>query len=362
MIKLNDGKIGAKEFFAMIIFMIGIKFKDGTPELLYEAGKNAAWMMPLFSLVFLLVPFLMLLSLLKKHQTGFLELIFKLTGNHVGSILILLLFVLFFGSVTVNYRIHAEIISTLFFTKTPVAILVFVIVAASLYIAYLGLETIGRISWLILPTFFALMIVLIAFTWRQINWGFFFPIEGPGLAAVLRESVKHSAIISEVILLSALYPFLQKERDFRSSFSIGIVFSCIQLAVFLVLLVLVFDFPGVANINFPYQQLTRFVTIGPIISHAEGLFLGFWSIVTAIHFAIYLILLVFLFARLLRLKENARLLIPLAGIIFFLSLFPENVFQLTEYRKAYIAFKSWFAFCLVILLWVLDKWKGWKRQ
>ena len=187
MIKLNDGKIGAKEFFAMIIFMIGIKFKDGTPELLYEAGKNAAWMMPLFSLVFLLVPFLMLLSLLKKHQTGFLELIFKLTGNHVGSILILLLFVLFFGSVTVNYRSHAEIISTLFFTKTPVAILVFVIVAASLYIAYLGLETIGRISWLILPTFFALMIVLIAFTWRQINWGFFFPIEGPGLAAVLRE-------------------------------------------------------------------------------------------------------------------------------------------------------------------------------
>lgn len=361
MIKLNDGKIGAKEFTAIIIFMIGLKFKDTTPDLLYEVGANAAWMIPLFSLIFFLVPFLLLLSLLKKHQIGFVELIFKLTGNYVGTLIVIFLFVMFFVGTFINFRSHAEIVNTLFYTKTPLPILFFLIIIVSFSIANRGLETIGRTGWLVLPYLEVLMVLLVIFTWRQMDWGFFFPIAGPGITTVMKESVKYSSIIGEVILLAAFYPFVRNDKDFRKSSYTGVIFSCFQLAAFLGLLLLVFDYPGVAHMNFPYQQLTRYVTIGPIVSHVEGLFLGFWSMATAIHFAIYLFLSAFLFAGLLRIKENFRLLLPLAGLVFFIGLFPENVFTVTNYRKVIAGISSWFAFLLPILLWMIDKWKG-RRQ
>ncbi|MFA8437743.1 GerAB/ArcD/ProY family transporter [Pueribacillus sp. YX66] len=358
MIKLNDGKVGVKEFTTLIIFMIGIKFKDATPDLLYEVGKNAAWMIPLFSLLFFIVPFLMLLALLKKHQKGFVELIIKLTGNVIGTIIVSFLFVLFFSSTIVNFRSHTEIVNTLFYQKTPFPVLFFLIVTASFFIAKRGFETIGRTAWLVFPYLVVLMVFLVIFTWRQINWEFFFPIEGPGIMTVMKESVKYSSIIGEVIILTAFYPFLRNDKAFRKSSYVGVIFSCVQLSFFLALLVLVFDYPGVAHMNFPYQQLTRYVTIGQTVSHIEGLFLGFWSMVTAIHFALYLFLSSFLLAGFLRLKENFRLMLPLAGLVFLIGLFPENIFTLTHYRKVIVVCGSWFAFFLPILLWVIDKWKG----
>lgn len=357
MITLNDGKVGTREFLAIIIFMIGIKFKDTTADLLYEVGKNAAWMIPIFAFLFFLVPFIMLLSLLKKHQVGFTELIFTLTGKFIGSVFVLAMFVVFFFATIINFRSHAEIINTLFYDKTPLPVLVFLIVLASLFIASLGFESIGRTAWLILPTFLALMVLLVILAWPQLTFGFLFPIAGPGFGTIVKESVKHSAIVTEVVVLASLYTFVRTDREFRKSSAIGVIFSCFQLAFFFIVIVLAFDYPGVAHMNFPYQQLTRYVTIGPIISHIEGLFLGFWSLVTAIHFAIYLFLNAYVLGSLLRLYDYRRLLIPLTGLVFFISLIPENVFTALDYRKQVVGIGSWYAFSLVVLLWVVDRWK-----
>lgn len=358
MIKLNDGKIGAKEFFAIIIFMIGLKFKDTTPDLLYSVGDNAAWMMPLFSLVFYAVPFLLLVILLKKHGIGLVDLIFKMAGKYVGTFICIILFIVFFVSTIINLRSHAEIVNTLFFQRTPISVLFFFIIITSFYIAKKGLETIGHTAWLVFPFLQGLMVFLIILMWQQITWGFIFPIAGPGFTTIMKESVKHASMFGEVILLAAFYPFLRSENDFRKSAGIGVVFSYFQVAFFLFLFVAIFDYPEVDKMNFPYQELTRYVTIGPIVSHLEGIFLGFWSVATAIHFAVYLFISGFLLSGILRLNKTTPLLIPIAGLAFFIGLFPENVFILQDYRHATVRIGSWIVFFLPIFLWVMDKWKG----
>lgn len=358
MIKISDGKVSGKEFAVVIFFMIGIKFKDSTPDLFFSKALNAAWMMPIFSLLIFIVPFLLLLSLLKNHQIGLSELIFKLTGKYAGTVVISILFLAFFAATINNFRGHIEILNTLVFQETPVSVSFILFIAVSFYIAYRGFAAIGRSGWLFFAPLQTLMLLLIIFSWNELNWGFIFPIAGPGIIGIMKDSFKYSSIFGEVILLSVFYPFLRSDKEFRCSSIVGATFSVLQVSLFLILIVLVFDYPGVERMNFPYQQLTRYVTIGGIVSHVEGVFLGFWSLVSAIHFAIYLLISAYLFSSVLRLKEGFRLLIPLAGLVFFVGLLPENAFTILSMREKITIFGSGLLIVLPILLWGLDKWKG----
>ncbi len=356
--KIHDGNMSRKEFAAIVFFMIGIKFKDSTPDLFYSIANNAAWMMPIFSLIIFIVPLWLLLSLLTKHRLGLSDLIFKLTGNYVGTIIVSFLFLIFFSGTINNFRGHIEIVNTLVFHKTPIAVIFFIFILVSFYIAYRGFEAIGRVSWLVFTPLQIFMLLLIILSWEEINWGFLFPIAGPGLMKIMKESIKHSSMFSEIILLAAFYPFLRSAKDFRYGSIGGVAFSIFQVSLFLILLLLVFDYPGVDRMSFPYQQLTRYITIGGVVSHVEGVFLGFWSVVSAIHFAIYLLLSASLFSSVLRLQEGARLLIPLAGLVFFVGLLPENAFTTLNMREWLAICASWTLIVTPVLLWGLDKWKG----
>ena len=87
MIKMADGKIGTREFVSIILLAIGMKVTDWTPNILYIGGETAAWMMPFIFLLTIGVPFLILLSLMKKHDLGLIELLFNLAGKYVGGII-----------------------------------------------------------------------------------------------------------------------------------------------------------------------------------------------------------------------------------------------------------------------------------
>lgn len=328
MIKASDGKIGVKELTSIFVLTIGIKFTDATPSFLIEEGKNAAWMMPLISFVLFIGPFLLLLKLIKKHETGFAELIHKLMGKYVGWIILLILFFLIFTFTSINIRSYINIINTMFYQKTPVPFLTLLFLLTIFYVAKRGFEAVGRTAWLFIPWIEATVILLVFFVWREFNWEQIFPIAGPGFTEVMKESAKKSSIFGEAILLAAFFSFVRTYKDFRIASLIGIGLSCFKMSVFLAIYVFVFNYPSVETIAYPYQQLTRMATIGEVVTHIEAVFLAFWSIAAVIHFAIYFYLVAFLLSKLLHIADFESLLLPLIGLTLFLCLIPDNVYQL----------------------------------
>lgn len=117
MIKAANGKIGTREFVSIILLSLGMKVSDTTPNLLYIGGKNAAWMMPIVFLITIGVPFLLVLTLLKKHQAGLIELIFKITGRYIGTALTFSLFLLLFLGVIISSRSYISIVNALFLSR-----------------------------------------------------------------------------------------------------------------------------------------------------------------------------------------------------------------------------------------------------
>jgi spore germination protein (amino acid permease) len=357
MIKVSDGKIRKRELVGILIILFTIQVMNTTPDLLFEFGKNAAWMIPIISFLVMLIPFLILLGLAKRRNTDLTELVFMLMGKRIGSFVIMLFFIIIFSATVINSRNYADIFNTMFYHKTPIPYLYVLLMGASFYIARRGLENIGRTAWIFTPTLLVLMFALVGLVWDEISFNRIFPIAGPGLTTILKESSLHSSIYGESLFLIAFYRFIQTYKDMRVGVLVGWTFSVISLAIFMIIYVAVFDYPASQNIAYPFQQLSRMATLGTI-SHLESIYLAIMTVASAIHFSVYLYLAAFFLSKVIRIKEFEPLLLPLAGLTVLIGMLSPNIFVGNALRESLVIASSAFLFVLPFVLWLLDRKKG----
>lgn len=357
MIKASDGNIRKRELVGIVIFLFTIQVMDTTPDLLFKYGKNAAWMMPIISFLFMLIPFLVLLGIVKRRNKGLAELVFMLMGKRIGFFIMLLFFIIIFSATVINSRNYTDIFNTMFYPKTPIPYLYVMLIGASFYIAKRGLENIGRTAWLFTPVFLVLMFSLIGFIWEGISFTRIFPFAGPGLKTILKESAVHSSIYGESIFLFVLYRFIQTHKDMRIGSLLGWIISVLSLALFMVVYVAVFDYPASQNIAYPFQQVNRMASIGTI-SHLESIYLAITTIASAIHFSIYLYLSAYFLSKVLQMNEFEPLLLPLAGLTVLIGLISPNIFVGNALRESLVQSSSIILMLFPFVVWILDRRKG----
>ncbi|AEI43579.1 GerAB/ArcD/ProY family transporter [Paenibacillus mucilaginosus] len=358
MIKRSDGKIGIREYTSLILITVGLKLADTTPSLLMDKGKNAGWILPLLSFVLMAVSFLILLSVLRRHEgKGLMELIRQLAGTYGGFVLGMLLVLFTLGSTVLNTRSYSDILNTMVYQKTPLSALYVMLMLAAFYVSNRGFEAIGRTAWIVIPYIEVFLFLLVGFVWRDIDWLHLGPIAGPGWIDLIKESTMHTSVYGEMVLLTALLPLVRSFEDFRKASYWGFSFCALKIAAMTAIYVAVFDYPAAKNMAYPFQQLTRTAAIGQIITHIESVFLAFWLIASVIHFAVYIYLLAFLVARTLRMEEFEPLLLPLTGLILLLGLLPENISKVNQYRELFLQGSTVLYLLLPFVLWSLDRWR-----
>ncbi|UOE94834.1 GerAB/ArcD/ProY family transporter [Alkalihalobacillus sp. LMS39] len=361
MIQPTDGKLGTRELFAMLALMVGIKLSDGTPMILIEAGMNATWMIPILSGLIVFIPLLCLLSLLKKYKDKHLvDLTFTIMGKYIGFLFCFLMLVAIVFSNALNERTTVNIISTMFFPKTPIIAIFLFLIGGSYAIAKLGLEATGRTSWLILPYIKVILFLLFLFIFLDIRVEHLFPIAGPGLDVIVKESLTYQTIYFEFILLALFFTSTRTEKNFRMASLFGLAFVVMEMAVTYAYFVMMFDYPSVREIAYPFQQLTRMLEVGTIITSYEGLFLGFWIIACVLRFALYLLFSVKIVAYMFNIQDYKPLLLPLATLTLLIGLLPENPTDTTYFLRDIILLQFIWQFIMVmpIILWVVSKAKG----
>jgi spore germination protein KB len=362
MIKIVDDKLGTREFFSIILIVIGMKVTDTTPSLLYEKGANAAWIIPFFYLITIGLPFLVLLSLLKKHEKGLVDLLFYLTGKIGGTLISFILFLLVFISITISSRSYIAISNTLFYPKTPVILLTFALLITSFFVAKRGLTALGSVSWFLLPTLEILLLILLVAVWKDAHFLSIFPIAGPGVSTLVKESLNNSSLFGEIIILAAFFPYVRSYKNYKFASLLGFGFSLLKMALFLAVYVMVFDYPSTVKMAYPHQELTRIAEFGTGFTHVEGGFFIFWLIASIFRFAIYLYLTSILLGGALHMDKHEKLLLPLFGLVALCGLLPANVFTMEPYRQLLIKIGSWTFISLPFLLWFLSKLRGDKKN
>lgn len=356
--QISDGKVGSRELLAVILFLIAMKVTDITPDIIIAQGKNASWLLSLFGSLVVLPPFFVMLRLVKKHNVGLSDLLLKLAGSWGGYLILAILCARMIGNTFVVSRSYIDIVNTLFFPLTPIPVLYTLLMLSSLMVAQRGFEAIARTAWLIFTPVMSIGILLLALTWEDANFSFLFPIAGPGFGTLLWNALTHSSIFGEVLLLAFLFPYMKSFANFRQGVLIGYAISSFMMVLFHLWYVAIFDYPAVEYISYPYQQVTRTASFGLTPAHLEALFLCIWIMAAVLHFAIYLYLIAYLFGKLFNIHEFEPLILPLAGLILFLSSFLGNVTRLSETSNWLLNGSSWLFLSLPFLLWILDMWRG----
>ncbi|MDN4608451.1 GerAB/ArcD/ProY family transporter [Sporosarcina highlanderae] len=361
MIKVSNGKIRKRELMGVVIFFYTVQVMDTTPDLLFKYGKNAAWMMPIISFLLMLIPFLILLGIMKRRNTGLTELVFMLMGKRIGTFTMLLFFLIIFSATVINSRNYTDIFNTMFYPKTPVPYLYIMLMGSSFYIAKRGLENIARTAWIFTPILLILMFSVIGFVWEDISFNRIFPIAGPGLKPILKESAVHSSIYGESIFLLVLYPFIKTYKDLKWGSLIGWIISVLSLVIFMIVYVAVFDYPASQNIAYPFQQINRLATIGTI-SHLESVYMAIGTVASAIHFSIYLYLAAYFLSKALQIDEFELLLLPLTAVSVLAGLISPNIFIGSVLRESLIQSSSIILMLFPLVLWLLHLRKGRKKN
>ncbi|MCD8503191.1 MAG: spore germination protein [Bacillaceae bacterium] len=359
MIKPSDGKIGTREFLSLLVLMILIKTADTSPLFVVESGQNAAWMMPFIFLLLISVPFYLVYDLLRNNEDRhFIELIYSLLGKPIGAIVILMFFLVSIASLIIQTRSTVNIVSTLFYPMTPRVMMFFILIFASYFVANRGLEAIGRTAWLSFPLLIALVILGLILTMPLLNISRLFPFAGPGFQTLLSEGLMFSSLFSDVMLLAFIFPFVRSKKDFRFASIFGVVFSTILFSVILAVFLMVFDYPMIKHLSYPFQELTKMAELQVIVANYDSIFLAIWMIGSVIRFSIYLYITTLIFGYMLRLEEFEPLLLPFAGLIFFIGLLPENPMTLIVlYQSIVLKISSVFFIVIPIILWFVSKWR-----
>ena len=358
MIKQSDGKIGTREFLALILITIGLKHTDMTATMLFPVGKTATWLMPFLSGLVTTASFLVLLALLKAYETkNIIEISYHVTGKVLGFLIGIILFLFMLTTTALYVRNHADIMGIIYFPETPTPVLLFLFLFVAFYIANRGIEAIGRTSWLTVPYLKVAFVFLLILIFGSIQWRNIYPLGGPGFTPLLYESTKESYLFAEIIFFSILFPFVRTYKNFRLASLLGLAITCLELMVFYIVYIMVYDFPAVENIPFPFQQLTRIADLGPVFGNMESFFIGFWAIASITRIAIYLFLTGALFAFTLKIKEFELLLLPIAGVVFFLAAIPiSNIDSMLIMKESNIYQFSWFFILILpIILWIVDQ-------
>ncbi|WP_442598876.1 GerAB/ArcD/ProY family transporter [Neobacillus sp. D3-1R] len=355
----SGGKIGIKEYVALVTLVIGTKLADNTPAILYEKMDNAAWMSPIIIGISSIIPIYFLLKVLSLYpDKGLMEVFKHLCGKYIGYLIVLVLWLIGSFAIIIDSAIYTDIIGTMYFTKTPTLILYLILMGVSAYGAKKGLEQIGSVAWSVIFYIKITLFVALILSFKQGNIDYLFPFLGQGQWDILKESSLKLSLFAEFLYLGIIASNIKSFKYFRKGTWISLIMLTIELPVAIASFLILYDYEPLKLVNYPFHETIRYLSLG-FLSNIETFFFPFWLISAFVRFSFYLYLSGMMFGWLFKIKNFEYVIPSLATLFIFLGMIPETpTFQIYHVRDNLLTLITPFYFFLPILLWVIAKLKG----
>jgi spore germination protein KB len=355
----QTGKIGIREYVAIVTLVIGTKIADDTPEILYDQVGNAAWISIIIIGLLAIIPLFFLLKVLAYHPNKSLMDISQIYfGRIISFFIILLLWIMGTLALIIDSAIYTDIIGTMYFTRTPTIIIYSILIGISAYGAKKGLEQVGSVAYAVLPYIKLTLLIALMLTFFHGEFDFIFPILGPGVWEIAKESTLKLSILGDFLYIGALAAFVKSSGEFKRGTWISLIILLIEFPVAVIGYLILFDYESVQLLNYPFHETIRYVSVG-FLSNLETFFLPFWLISSFVRFAIYIYLSAIIFGWLFKIKNFEYVIPSLATLIVLIGIIPETpTFTLLSLRKILLNVFTPFFFMLPIFLWMMAKLKG----
>lgn len=357
--KQNKGKIGLKEYIAIIALTVGTKLSDDTPAIIYENAKNAGWLAVLIIGLVSAIPIILLIKVFSVHKEKNLhEVIIHLFGKFIGNLISIGILIIGTAALVVDSGTYVDIIGTMYFTKTPVYVIYALLMIVCAYGAKRGIEQIGSVSWLLLPYLKITLFVAIIFSLRAGHFGFLFPIWGEGKLEILKASAKNISIYADFLFIGLIAPLVVNFKDYKRGTILSLIFVTLEICLAMGTFIMLFDYTTAEMLSYPFHETIRYIQIG-FLANVETFFFPFWLVATFIRFSFYLYLSAILLGGILKIKEFEYLIPLLTVMVILLGLMPDSpsIVLYTMRQKILMLLTPAFIF-LPPLMWLIAKIRG----
>lgn len=315
------GKISKNQLFCLV--MMGQIGSTNLWALGIEA-KQDAWIVVLLSLVVglgLIWLFTLLNS--KFPEENIAEISVAILGKVIGWPLAFLYALLYIFNATRNASEFGDLINMTFLEDTPRLVIIIIFLLMIIYILFLGIETLARMTEIILPITLFLIIAIFIMTAFSglIKIKELTPILGNGFKPVLKAfyPLGLNFPFGLAFVFFQLWKYVDSKQKIRkiSIWAVGISGIIMTITIIVIITSLGADFAAEATI--PLLEVIKLINIGDIITNLDAIgviliFIGGFYLAILNFFSSVIIL-----ATLFKIKNYRWLLFPIAALILWYS-------------------------------------------
>ncbi|MDD2621264.1 MAG: endospore germination permease [Syntrophomonadaceae bacterium] len=362
---MNDKTASMISSKQLIFIIIGAQIATGLfslPRITAEKAGTDAWIAILLGAVFPLASIFLIERWARiRPDLGFVAMLQFTLGKPLGYLsgLIFVVYVVFLQSIAI--RIFSEITSIYLLPRTPLPMIVFLVMTGVVYVANKGARVIGRLNELI---FYILLILLgtLFFPLSEGDYTNLLPVGQAGWAAIGQASLATAIVFSGTEVLLVFYFLVtRKEEVLKAGFTAVGLTTGIYLMVSIIAL-LIYGADRLQSILWPGFTLLSIIQV-PVVQRPDYFFLALWMVMgirPTINMGFAAAFSLSELFNIDRSKYFHLLIIGIATAIYALALVPGNLFdafQWSEYA-GYLFLIIGLAFPL--MLWLVALLRGTK--
>lgn len=360
---IRDGHLGVPEAYALFSVFVGTKVLLSLPQELAQEAHAAGWIVALIAGAAAVIGWLILAALMAPYQNMSLASVsVKTLGTFPGLIFNAGIVAVIMAVLAIKLRHYSDTIITSFLPTTPLSIVIGLYCAGAVYLAYSGLEALGRTALFFAPWIGGGIVLILIGAGYWYDASALFPLLGPGPGKLLWHGLFRSSIGFEIFAMAMVIPMAHLTRSYADTtrtIVLSLLTVFVVLAVVEIAFTMVLPYPLNAIEAFPLLEVARMIYWGRLIQHLEPIFLFIWVFagVTNLGAGFYAISRVL--ADTLDLPVYRPLVFPLTIIAYALAFLPPTQPEAFHWDNAIVsAYGIIPGMIIPAVILILARWRG----
>ncbi|MHB0885745.1 MAG: GerAB/ArcD/ProY family transporter [Bacillota bacterium] len=311
------GHVGQKEIIATLTLFIAGKIFLTFPATMTERAKTSVWMVTTIGALVAVVGVLVIITLMNRFPDYSLSRVsVYLTGSAVGALLNLTLSAYFLAQASAVVREATETVIIGILPRTPLSVLIVVMLLVAAYGTYLGLETVSRTVWLLAPWLLALTAAIFLSDAKYMDFSRLTPVWGKSPPEIIKLGVIKSALYAEIVAVAFFYPALRRKKAVLAGTLTALGLSWFIITAVVTATVAVLGTTEASRTAFPTYFLARMIHFGRFVQRVEALFVFLWFFSATLKVTLFFYVTHVAISETLRLP-NYRPLVPAMTVILY---------------------------------------------
>lgn len=335
------------------------------PRVLTALVQHTGWLCILLAMILFAGYTWLLTRLLGRiGDQGFITYVHSMMGRWLGmpfTLLFLVVPTLFYSAYVM--RLVGELFETMVIPETPLSVMTVMFLILRYWNVRGGLRSIGLFAEVLFPMIALILVVMLLLSTGQVEVSRITPVYDTSLFGIYKGTLSVLAIFMEIgILLYASRGIANREQT-RNSLNIVNVMVGILFLLTYWLCLGNFGSSYVKRLAFPTVEMVRNISFVHFFEHVELIFLTMWVMMNMLKGSLSYYACVSGLQCWFGLSSYRPLLFPMAVIIYFLSMIPQNlsqaVFRLDQFKGHLYPYAGMlFLLLMEMLAWIKAKREG----